>query len=247
MALPTNRDEFKDFCLRQIGQGAINIDITDEQAEDCVDMALLFYRDYAFDGSEKLYYKHQVTDADKTRGYITVPENIFGAVRVFPITQGLTSGDALFSIQFQFAMSEIMVLNQATMIPYFSARQHLELIQEVLVGQIPIRYNRHSNKLYLDFDWSKIESGNYLLVEAYGVLDPEVYTDIWSDRWLIRYCQALLKRQWGSNLIKFVGVPLPGSMQFNGDQIYRDAVNEVDKIETEAFDMIVMPPEMRMG
>ena len=95
-------------------------------------------------------------------------------------------------------------------------------------------------------DWNKVNVGNYLIVEAYQVLDPDTYTDAWSDRWLSRYATALIKRQWGTNLSKFTGMTLPGGVQFNGDKIYNDAVEEIEKMEREmatsyslpAFDMI---------
>jgi len=124
--------------------------------------------------------------------------------------------------------------------------QHIQLLEQMLVGQQPIRYNRHTDKLYVDMDWNKVTAGNYLIVEAYQVLDPDTYTDAWGDRWLSRYATALIKKQWGSNLTKFSGLTLPGGVQFNGDKIYNDAVNEIEAMEKDmatsyslpSFDMI---------
>jgi len=119
--------------------------------------------------------------------------------------------------------------------------QNLALIAEFLVGKQPIRYNRHMNKLYVDMDWYSISVGEFLLVEAYQVVDPDVFVDVWKDQWLMRYCTALIKRQWGSNLTKFTGMQLPGGVQFNGEKIYNDSVEEITKLEEEMINSYSLP------
>ena len=119
------------------------------------------------------------------------------------------------------------------MVPYFMAMQHLGLISEMLVGQQPIRYSRHRDRLHVDTDWDKYEVGDFLLVEAYEVIDPDVFTDVWADRWLQNYCTAKIKYQWGSNLTKFSDMQLPGGVKFNGEKIFNDAQTEIAKIEED--------------
>ena len=209
MAVPTSRAEFKEYCLRKLGKPVIEINVDDDQIDDRIDESLKFYYDYHFDGSEKVYYKHQVTDTDKANKYITLPENIIGAVRIFPVGDPSLTGGDLFNIRYQIALNDLYTLTSVSMVPYYMAMSHIALIQEILVGQQPIRYNRHTDKLYVDMDWEKIDTGQYLLVEAYEVINPDVYTDAWGDRWLQEYCTAKIKYQWGSNLTKFTGMPLP--------------------------------------
>ena len=152
----------------------------------------------------------------------------------------------IFDIRYQIALNDMYTLTSVSMVPYYMAFQHIQLLEQLLVGQQPIRYNRHNDKLYVDMNWDKVNVGGYIIVEAYQVLDPEVYTDAWSDRWLTRYATALIKKQWGSNLTKFIGMQLPGGVQFNGDRIYNDAVAEIEQMEKDmsssyslpAFDMI---------
>jgi len=90
-------------------------------------------------------------------------------------------------------------------------------------------------------DWYSISVGEYLLVEAYEVVDPEVYVDVWKDQWLMRYATALIKRQWGSNLTKFTGMQLPGGVQFNGEKIYNDSIQEIEKLEAEMINSYSLP------
>lgn len=247
MAKPTSREEFKALCLRRLGDGVTEINVSPEQIDDRVDEALQYFWDYHFDGSEKTYYKHQVTDEDIENKYITVPENIIGAVRVFPIADPMVRSDDLFNIRYQIALNDLYSLTSVSLVPYYMVMQHLGVIQELLVGQQPIRYSRHKDRVYLDMDWGKVSTGEYLLIEAFEVIDPEVYTDVWTDRWLQRYCTALIKLQWGTNLTKFTGMSLPGGVQFNGERILSDAQAEVDKLEAEMISSYSMPVEDMIG
>jgi len=245
MAVPTSRSTFKEYCLRKLGKPVIEINVDDDQVEDRIDEALKYYWDYHFDGTERVYYKHLITSTNITDKYITLPENIIGAVRIFNIGDPMVTNN-LFDIRYQIALNDLYTLTSVSMIPYYMMFQHIQLLEQMLVGQQPIRYNRHMNRMFVDMDWNKVNAGNYLIVEAYQVVDPDVYTDVWGDRWLSLYTSALIKKQWGSNLTKFSGLQLPGGVQFNGDKIYNDAVNEIEAMEKEmsssyslpAFDMI---------
>ena len=247
MATPTTRTEFKNYCLRRLGAPVIEINVDDDQVDDRIDDALRYYWDYHFDGTEKMYYKHQVTSTDRTNKYIIIPENIIGAVRVFSIADPSIKTDDLFNIRYQIALNDLYTLTSVSMVPYYMVMQHLGVIAELLVGQQPIRYNRHMNKLYVDMDWNKIKDGEYLLIEAYQIVDPEDYSNVWKDQWLMRYTTALIKRQWGSNLTKFTGMTLPGGIQFNGEKIYNDAVQEIAFLEQEMINSYSLPVSDMVG
>ncbi len=233
MAIPSSRTEFKEYVLRSLGKPVISINVDDDQVEDRIDQALKYYGDYHFDATEKTYYKHQVTSTDKTNKYITLPENIIGAVSIFSIGDPSVRADDLFNIRYQIALNDLYTLTSVSLVPYYMVMQHLAVIQELLVGKQPIRYTRHRNRIMIDMDWNTINEGEYLLVEAYEVIDPEVYTDVWGDRWLAEYAAQLVKRQWGNNLKKFGGMQMPGGITFNGQQIYDEADAEIKRMEQE--------------
>lgn len=241
MAVPTTRAEFKEYCLRKLGKPVLEINVDDDQVEDRIDESLKYYWDYHFDGSERIYYKHQITANNKSDGYITLPENIIGAVRVFSIGDPSIRNDDLFNIRYQIALNDLYTLTSVSMIPYYMVRQHLGLIQEMLVGQQAIRYNRHINKLYIDTDWANYNTGEFLLIEAYQVVNPDTYTDAWGDRWLQEYCTQKIKYQWGTNLTKFTGLQLPGGVQFNGEKILDDAEEAIKKLEDEMLSSYSLP------
>lgn len=241
MAAPTTKSEFKEYCLRKLGKPVIEINVDDDQVDDRIDEALRYYYDYHFDGSDKIYYKHAVTQTDVTNKYITLPENIIGAVSVFSIGDPSVRADDLFNIRYQIALNDLYTLTNVSVVPYYMVMEHLALLTELLVGKVPIRYTRHKNRLYVDTDWGNLAVGSFLLVEAYEVVDPVLYNDAWNDRWLQNYATALIKRQWGSNLTKFTGMNLPGGVQFNGEKIYNDAVDEITKMEQEMISGYSLP------
>jgi hypothetical protein len=178
-------------------------------------------------------------------GYVTIPQNIIGAVNIFPIGDYIATNN-IFNIRYQIALNDLYTLTYQSMVPYYMAFQQLQLLEDLLVGKQPIRYNRNTNRLYVDMNWQKVEAGQYLVIEAYQIVDPVKFPDVWNDRWLQRYATALIKKQWGANLTKFNGFQLPGGVTFNGEKIYDDAHEEVDKLEAEmssayslpAYDMI---------
>jgi hypothetical protein len=241
MATPTTKATFKEYCLRKLGKPVIEINVDDDQVDDRIDEAIRYWYDYHFDGSEKIYYKHAITDTDVTNKYITLPENIIGAVSIFSMGDPSISSDDLFNIRYQIALNDIYTLTNVSLVPYYMVMEHLALMTELLVGKQPIRYSRHKDRLHVDMDWNTVAVGSFLLVEAYEVVDPETYTDAYNDRWLQNYATTLIKEQWGSNLTKFTGMTLPGGVQFNGEKIYNDAVDARTKLEQEMISSYSLP------
>jgi hypothetical protein len=233
MAQPTSREDFSEWCLRKLGHPVISINVTEDQINDRIDEALEFWRDYFYDGSELVYIKHELTAEDVEQGFVYVPERLLGVVRIFDFG-GSTSG-GMFNAQYQFALNNVADVAGYNTQHYYMTMQHMELIREVMVGRPMVRYNRHSNKLFLDMSKSKLIPGMFILIEAYDIIDEEEYADVWRDRWLQNYATVLIKEQWGNNLTKFVNAQLVGGIQFNGEQILSTAVDERRRIEEDAI------------
>ncbi len=246
MAVPTSRSEFTENCLRRLGKPVIEINVDDDQVSDRIDEALRYYWDYHFDGSEKTYYKHIITQQDIDNKYITIPENIIGVVNIFDLGSALGLNN-LFNIRYQIALNDLYTLTSVSMVPYYMAMSHIQFLEQMLIGKQPIRYNRHMNKLYIDMSWDQIATDNYLVVEAYQVVDPDTYTNAWADRWLLRYATCLIKQQWGQNMKKFQGMKLPGGLEFNGQKIYDEATQERDVLEKEMIYTYSLPATDMIG
>jgi hypothetical protein len=247
MATITSRELLKEYCLRQLGAPVIEINVDNDQVEDRIDDAFQFYREYHFDAVEKLYLKHEITATNISNQYIEISNAIVGVERIFPMMNKST-GTNIFDIKYQILINDLYTLMSTDLIYYTAVRQQLELINQLLVGQKPIRFNRHMNRLMIDMDWAAdVVEGTYIIVECWRILDPDVYTDVYNDMFLKRYATAQIKKQWGNNLKKFAGVQLPGGVTLNGEIIYQEAIEEIRQIETEIQSRFELPVDMFVG
>ena len=234
MAQPTTRQEFKDWVLRKLGAPVIDINVSDEQVDDRIDEAIDYWRDYHYNGSQLVYLKHQITQDDVDNGYIDLPSCLLGISGIFNMQSSISTVSGIFNVQYQFVLNNLEDITGYNITNYYMAMSHLEFLQEMLVGKPMIRYNKHVNRLHLDVDKGVLVVGEYIIIEAYDVIDAATYSDVWSDRWLQNYASALIKEQWGSNITKFSGMQLVGGVSFNGEQILADAREERRLMEEEA-------------
>lgn len=247
MATITSRADLKDYCLRSLGAPVIEINVDNDQVEDRIDDAFQFYREYHFDAVEKVYLKHQMTANNISDQYIEISDAVVGVERVFPFMNKST-GTNIFDIKYQILINDLYTLMSTDLIYYTQVRQQLELINQTLVGQKPIRFNRHMNRLHIDMDWAAdVVPGTYVIVECWRILDPDVFTNVYNDMFLKRYATAQIKKQWGNNLKKFAGVQLPGGVTLNGEVIYQEAIEEIRQIETEIQSRFELPVDMFVG
>ena len=61
MPLPKSRGELIEWCLKKLGAPVLEINIDEDQIEDRIDEGLAYFRDYHFDGVERIYLKHKLT------------------------------------------------------------------------------------------------------------------------------------------------------------------------------------------
>ena len=177
--------------------------------------------------------------------YIPLSNLVMSVIRVLPLDGfAVDRGTGLFSANYQFLMNDLSWLSSSSVISYFLTRSHMEMLNDLFNGDPTLRFNRHMNKLYLDVDWNTdVGPGQYVIVEGIRRLDPDVHTEIWGDRFLRDYATALVKRQWGHNLIKFEGVTMPGGITMNARAIYDEGVREVQQLEETMQAKNELPPE----
>ena len=254
MATPATREQLKQYALRTLGKPVIEINVDDAQLEDRLDEALQYFSQYHYDGVERVYLKYQYTADDKTRltsntsstatknsesttykeanNYLIVPEGVLAVNRIFNLSDKHNLN--LFDVRYQLRLNDLYDFSSTSIIHYDMVLRHLDFLDHILVGEKPIRFNQHNNRLYIDMDWSEdLDVGEYLVIECYRKLDPTTMTDVFNDIFLKRYVTALFKRQWGANLSKFNGVAMIGGVTLNGQQIFSEALQDIEKLETE--------------
>jgi len=272
MANPATREELKQYALRTLGKPVIEINVDDDQLEDRIDEAIQYFQQYHYDGIRRTYLKYKLTAADKTRlsaingssetatdtpsgntttwyednNYLSVPQSVISVINIFPFSD---KGNLnLFDVRYQLRLNDLYDFSSTSVINYDVVLRHLDFLDHILVGEKPLRFNQHDNRLYVDMDWKNdLQVGEYLIIECYRKLDPTTFTDVNNDIFLKRYVTALFKKQWGANLSKFNGVAMLGGVTLNGQQIYSEALSDIEKLETELRTTYELNPALMIG
>ena len=316
----SSRQGLIDYCLRELGEPVVEINVDDSQIEDRIDEALDFFNLYHYDGIEKVYLKQQIRASQlnlttnnatdfklgeiitgqtsgakckvtheygrETAGNLVLVKNVIGTFvagetvtngtstatldtipaligeydkryvetsdLVYGITRVLPFGSAgssknMFDLQYQLRLNDLYDLTSTSIIYFKTVMQHLALLDLELNGHQMFRFNRLQNRLYLDINWdADVALGDFIVVECYRILDPAVYSKIWSEPWLKKYATALIKRQWGANGKKFQGMVLPGGVTIDFQGLYEEAIGEIKDLEEELMNKSA-PLEMFLG
>jgi len=257
MPAVTSRATLKDYCLRRLGFPVIEINVDDDQLEDRIDDAIQYWQDYHFDGLQKVYYIKKIDATDVANKYLSltnvldsanVPLDIVGVTRIFPVQDSQATIN-MFDLRYQLRLNELYDFTSASYVNYTLTQQHLRSLELMFSGEVPIRFNRHMKKLFIDWAWgaSEAPTGTVVIAECYAAIDAVEYNRVWNDRWVKEYTTALFKRSWANNIKKFNGLQLPGGVTLNGDKIYQEAVDEIDKLEQQMETQYGAPLEFLMN
>ena len=272
MATPTTKATFKTYCLRALGSGVVDVNVSDDQTDDRIDEALQYFAQYHYDGVERMYLKHLISTADVARArsdssttatdkldssitadwkegknWIPIPDSVLSVVEVFPFYEGSTRN--MFDVRYQMRLNDLYDFSSTSVLHYEMTMRRLDFLQHILIGEVPIRFNQHQNRLYLDMDWASdvTVDQDYIVIDCWRKIDPTSYTDIYDDMFLKRYTTALIKRQWGANLSKFNGVTMLGGVTMNGETLYTQAIEEQQRLEEQIQLAYELPPMHMVG
>ena len=178
----------------------------------------------------------------ETANYLQLPDDIIGVSKVFHFDGSNRMSSGMFSLKYQLFLNDVYFYGSTELLTYAMTKTYLEDINFLLTTQKQIRFNKRQNRLYLDIDWSSVSAGEFLVLDVFRTLNPNDYAKVYNDSFLKRYFTALVKRQWGQNLMKFQGVKLPGGVELNGRQIYDDAMNDLMIIREQMSNTYEIPP-----
>tara|TARA_B100001564_G_scaffold354836_1_gene366092 strand:+ start:448 stop:1305 length:858 start_codon:yes stop_codon:yes gene_type:complete len=280
MAKPASREELTNYCLRQLGEPVVEVNVADEQIEDLIDDGIQYFQERHFDGVERMYLKYKLTEDDVNRGqatnqtgssntlgitttsgisttvtgmsdmtnsfyetsnFIQVPDSVIGIEKIFKFDSSTISG-GMFSIKYQLFLNDLYQFNSVNLLQYSMTKTYLEDIDFLLTTDKQLRFNKRQGRLYIDMDWGSETKDTYLIIDCYRILDPNTFTGVYNDSFLKKYVTALIKRQWGQNLLKFRGTRLPGGVELNGRELYEDAQRELDDIKQRMTQEYELPP-----
>jgi hypothetical protein len=179
--------------------------------------------------------------------YLQVPSHVVGVNKIFHFEGSNSIASGMFSIKYQLFLNDIYYWGSTELLTYAMTKTYLEDIDFLLTTQKQIRFNKRQDRLYLDIDWSSLRPNEYLIIDCYRMMDPNDYSKVWNDSFLKPYLTALIKKQWGQNLIKFQGVKLPGGIELNGRQLFDDGQRELDAIVEKMSSTYELPPMDMVG
>ena len=271
MTQPSSRQGLIDYSLRKLGYPVVEINVDDDQIDDLVDDAIQYFNERHYDGIEKVFLKHQLSQNElntirtgvttttatstvgittlsytETNNFIKLPDHVIGVNNVFKIDSS-TISSGLFNIKYQLFLNDLYYYGALDLLNYAMVKTYLEDLSRLITPDIQIRFNKKNHRLYLDIDWSQMNSNNYLILDCYRMVNPADASSVYNDWWLKKYLTALIKRQWGQNMIKFQGVLLPGGVQLNGRQLFDDAVKEIEEAENQLKTEYELPPMDLIG
>jgi len=177
----------------------------------------------------------------ETSNFIQVPDSVIGIEKIFKFDTSSISG-GMFSIKYQLFLNDLYYFNSVELLQYSMVKSYLEDIDFLLTPDRQVRFNKKQNRLYLDLDYNSIREGDFIVIDCQRILNPDDFTKVYNDPFLKMYVTALLKKQWGQNLIKFRGVKLPGGLELNGREIYEDGERELEAIKQKMQLEYELPP-----
>ena len=177
----------------------------------------------------------------ETSNFIAIPEHVIGVNKIFKFDTSSISG-GMFSIKYQLFLNDLYYFNSVELLQFAMTKRYLEDIDFLLTTEKQIRFNQRQDRLYLDIDWSSQSVDTFMVIDCFRALDPDTYTQVYNDPFVKLYLTALIKRQWGQNLIKFRGVKLPGGIEMNGREIYDDATRDLDALKQRMATEYETPP-----
>jgi hypothetical protein len=228
----TTREQLKQYALRALGAPVVQVNVANEQLEDRLDEAIAYFQLYHYDGIERMYLKHQITQPNIDNQYITLPDYVYGVKRVIPFRQG-SSSQNLFDVQYQLRLNDLYELTNTSMVYYSMVMQHMTLLDQMLNGYPQFEFNRLGGKLYLEVNKTKLILNDFIIVECYRALDPVTNTKMYNEPWLKQYVEALFKKAWATNLKKYQGMQLPGGVTIDGQTMYLEATQEIKDLEED--------------
>ena len=236
-----SRDQLIEYALRKLGAPVIQVNVAQEQLEDRVNDALHMFFRYHMDGTTREVITISITEEMLEKKAITLDPSIIGVIDVVASPTRVFSMD---NLQYKMYFSDLISksFTGSAMSSYTITRSYLSTLSQVMGDVYYVTsFNLHGNEVKIAFDWSKLQVGSLVGLDVYKIVNPEYVYDVWDNYWLKEYTTALVKEQWGTNLMKYNGPSLPGGGTLNGVEIYQSALQDIQKLEDRLYNEFQMP------
>lgn len=267
MSILTKADLIE-YCLRQLGKPVVDINVDEDQVNDRIDEALQYFSQFHYDGMERVYLSHTISQADLDRSIATesstgtqdsvsavwtekenwlpLPDSVISILNVYHPSSAF--GGSWYNKAAMIKSGLIDISSSQSIVSFQSLKTHIDMLDSLLTDKPSIRFNQLSSKIYFDDSWTKtFKVSDTLIIECYRKTDPSVAVKMYNDMFMKRYATALIKRQWGQNLQKFKGIAMVGGVEIDADTIYNQAQEAIDKLEEKIISTYQAPLDFLIG
>ena len=255
----TTAQDLMSYCLRKLGGGIHNIEITDDQCRDRLSDALQYFREYNLESVKQYWLAVRPTAEDETNGYLVLPEDVLDVLEVMQHSTltGTTAIDNIDAAEFMFwqnlwgpTVGASIFSSGSTgmygggLVTFETSMSWIDTLKKTTTPVTQFLFQHREQKLYLTS--KKIKANHPVYLEVNKMVDLETESNIFDSIWLKKYLTVLLKEQWYQNLTKYQGVKLVGGLAIN-EQKLAEVVNEKQQIEEEMRNRSEEPPFFYFG
>lgn len=242
----TCRTDLKNYCLRKLGAPALQINVTPEQIEDRIDDALKRYWEFHHEGSYRDFIMHKITQENLDTKSITVDEWVYSVLNVMMLGSTFSNLNLEYQSIMQTYGTKLNTFGDG-LVNYTVAESYLQMVRDFFGSHPMLRFNQRHNIVHIDSSLLAYSVNDILVLEVYRFSDPNKYRETWDDWWLKDYATALIKKQWGQNMSKYIGFQLPSGITLDGSGIFQDALREIEDLENKLFSSETLPPDFMIG
>ncbi len=241
------------YILRRLGSPVINVELSTDQLADIIDETLATYTQIAYSGSQLMVGTLPVVQGQNV---YNMDFSVAAVIYIFnPLGFGmlgdLSSPTSVFQVSDYLAQN---FLNQGyfsggMMLSYSLFQQFAETFDMKFSPKIAFDYNQTTKQLVLED--SPHANQNFGMI-YYQYVDPTSteYPNmayLYDDIFVKKLSVAIAKKQWGQNLLKYSGSPMPSGLQLNGEKIYQEGKDDYEKLMDELYSRYVLPSDFFVG
>lgn len=247
MTNSTCREDLKNYALRKLGAPVMQINVSPEQIEDRIDDALASYWEWHHEGSYHDFISRQLTQNEIDTREFVIDDWVYQVLGIMMLGNEYSQFNLEYTAYMQNLGNQFVVMNGSGVVSYTVAMSYLSMIRDFFSPEHRVQFNQNHNKIRIHSDLERFQAGDYLVLEVYRFSDPNTYRETWNDWWLKDYTTALIKKQWGQNMLKYSGFTLPSGITLNGREIYQDALADIQALDELLRTTESTPPDFFIG
>lgn len=243
-------DGLREYCLQQLGDGVIEVNISQEQVNQAINDAIQWFQEFCDEGHEHSYLVHKIVQEDIDKGYFDLPEDVIGVRSV--LYQGQFTNTSFLSDNFMINTSilyQYLYAPNANLSDWYFTKMQLSEMKALLEAWNPIRFNYSTGRLYIDDLFARRMNvvDKCIVIDCHIAINPDKNTRLYNNMFLKRYATALVQKIYATNISKYSGIKLPGGTELDGERIYQRAVDEIEKLKEEVNQYSSFPSPMRVS